>query len=120
MCSAFCETFFLRVDADQLAKGRTTFSGWSTNGDWRSLSGTVNATETRRDFLGQMASGLGGIAPASLLKEDALLAADPLPQAGSRAPHFIPKARRVIQLFMNGIDRRLTDVHGCVVKEILA
>ena len=49
-----------------------------------------------------MAGGLGGIALASLLKEDALLAAAPLPQAAPRARHFIPKARRVIQLFMNG------------------
>ena len=73
------------------------FSDWPTNGHCRSLPGTVNATETRRDFLGHVASGLGGIALASLLKEDALPAATPLPQAGPRAPHFIPKARGVVQ-----------------------
>lgn len=48
---------------------------------------------TRRDFLGRTASGLGGIALASLLGRDRLLAA-PAPS--------LPKVKRVIQLFMNG------------------
>ena len=48
---------------------------------------------TRRDFLGNMTTGLGGIALASLLGRD----------ASAHAPlHHAPKAKRVIQLFMNG------------------
>ena len=49
---------------------------------------------TRRDFLGNITTGLGGIALASLFTRDGLLAAT--------APPFAPKAKRVIQLFMNG------------------
>src|SRR5947207_3210092 len=48
---------------------------------------------TRRDFLGSLGTGLGGIALASLLQRDAF-AATP--------GHHAPKAKRVIQLFMNG------------------
>ena len=48
----------------------------------------------RRDFLSQMATGLGGIALASLLPDCSL--------AAPAAAHFPPKAKRVIQLFMNG------------------
>src|SRR5262245_754849 len=51
------------------------------------------AVLTRRDFLNHAASGLGGIALASLLGRDRLLAGP---------PPFVPKAKRVIQLFMNG------------------
>src|SRR5687767_2934226 len=50
-------------------------------------------TLTRRDFLGTLGSGLGGIALASLLQRDACAAV---------AVHHAPKAKRVIQLFMNG------------------
>jgi hypothetical protein len=46
----------------------------------------------RRQFLRQFGGGLGGIALASLLDADGLLA----------APHFKPKAKRVVQLFMSG------------------
>lgn len=68
----------------------------------------------RRDFLGQMATGLGGIALASLVEREAR-ASEP------RQPHFIPKAKRVIQLFMNGgasqcdlfdYKPRLIELHG--------
>ena len=55
-----------------------------------------------------MAGGPGGVAPALLLKEDTLVAADPHPPVWCHAPRFISKARR------------LTDVHGRVVREILA
>lgn len=48
----------------------------------------------RRNFLGHTATGLGGIALASLLSKS--VNADPI------SPHFPPKAKRVIQLFMNG------------------
>jgi len=48
---------------------------------------------SRRDFLGHLGSGLGGIALASLLQREA---------AGAAPPHHAPRAKRVIQLFMNG------------------
>ncbi len=48
---------------------------------------------TRRDFLGTLSAGLGGIALTSLMRGEAF-AATP--------PHYAPKAKRVIQLFMNG------------------
>jgi hypothetical protein len=47
----------------------------------------------RRAFLGQLGSGLSGIALSSLLANDSRAAT---------APHYEPKAKRVIQLFMNG------------------
>ncbi len=50
---------------------------------------------TRRDFLGRTTSGLGGIALASLLARDRSVAA-PIP------PQYVPRAKRVIQLFMTG------------------
>jgi len=51
------------------------------------------STLTRRDFLGTLGSGMGGMALASLLQRDAFAAA---------ALQHAPKAKRVIQLFMNG------------------
>ncbi|MBI1246646.1 DUF1501 domain-containing protein [bacterium] len=53
---------------------------------------------SRRDFLWQCGGGLGGIALASLLKQDNLLAAQPT----SGILHHPPKAKRVVQLFMAG------------------
>src|SRR3954454_13457750 len=53
----------------------------------------MNSPCTRRDFLGTLSTGLGGIALASLMRHDALALA-PLNHA--------PKAKRVIQLFMTG------------------
>jgi hypothetical protein len=49
---------------------------------------------TRRRFLG---SGIGSLALASLLREDGLLASE-----ATRSPHFAPKAKRCIYLFMEG------------------
>ncbi|HZT78875.1 MAG TPA: DUF1501 domain-containing protein [Gemmataceae bacterium] len=62
---------------------------------------------TRRNFLGHMAGGLGGVALASLLAEGGLLAAPPGANApGSltapRKPHFAPKAKRVLHVFCTG------------------
>jgi Protein of unknown function (DUF1501) len=53
----------------------------------------VNTLSPRRDFLGSLATGLAGVALASLAGPQAM-AATPPPRP--------PKARRVIQLFMNG------------------
>ena len=56
---------------------------------------------TRRDFLWQSGGGLGGIAFASLLGTDRLLA-DGLPKRPDGGLHHAPKAKRVVQLFMAG------------------
>src|SRR5262249_49104722 len=59
----------------------------------------------RREFLWHSGGGLGGVALASLLGSDGLLAAEPRRSAGLRPDgglHHAPKARRVIQLFMAG------------------
>jgi hypothetical protein len=53
----------------------------------------------RREFLGQMGSGLTSIALAALLEEQGLLAEDS-PLLGQ--PHFPAKAKRVIQIFCPG------------------
>ena len=55
---------------------------------------------TRREFLWRSGGGLGGIALASLLGEHAR--ADSTPHSALRAPHFAPKAKRVVQFFMSG------------------
>ena len=49
---------------------------------------------SRRAFLGKTAGGLGGVALSCLLRQDAV--------AGPLLPHFAPKAKRVIYLFMSG------------------
>ena len=59
--------------------------------------------QTRRQFFGRTAAGIGTTALASLLNRG-LFAAD-VSAAGHAmpiAPHFAPKARRVIYLFMSG------------------
>lgn len=57
---------------------------------------------TRRDFLDHTISGLGGIALATLLGHDDALA-ETLPDTTWKAGlHHPAKAKRVIQLFMNG------------------
>ena len=59
----------------------------------------------RRDLLRNCGLGLGGIALGALMERDGLLAA---PKSGSvnplapKPPHFKPKAKAVIQLFMAG------------------
>ncbi len=61
---------------------------------------------TRRQFFGRTATGIGVAALASLLNKDLAAAVGRLP--GGRVgglpavPHFAPKAKRVIYLFMNG------------------
>src|SRR5436305_5282163 len=52
----------------------------------------------RRDFLAYAGTGLGGIALASLLAEEAR-ASNPL---APRPPHFAPRAKRVLLIFCSG------------------
>ena len=60
-------------------------------------------TITRRHFFGRTAVGLGGAALASLLPSRAQSAQPTSPTGGlADLPHFAPKAKRAIYLFMNG------------------
>src|SRR5262245_16453317 len=75
------------------------------NTGWRTRSGTsstatsscswTDAMMNRRDFLGRAGGGFGGLALAAMLHEAEA-------QETKHAPHHAPRARRVIQLFMNG------------------
>ena len=60
---------------------------------------------TRRYFFSQCGVGLGAIALQSLLAQEgvaASLSPDPTNPLAERAPHYAPKAKRVIYLFMAG------------------
>src|SRR3990172_8130619 len=60
-------------------------------------------TSTRRDFLASLSGGIGGIALASLLAQDRLLADTPAPRPEFNGGlHHPAKVRRVIQFFRNG------------------
>ena len=56
---------------------------------------------SRRDVLGQFATGLSGMALATLLTRDASAATIP-GEAADPPPHHPPKARRAIQIFLQG------------------
>jgi hypothetical protein len=63
---------------------------------------------TRREFLSRSAFGIGSVALAHLLERDRLLAAPGKPGENlpldlkARHPHFAPKAKAMISLFMHG------------------
>lgn len=65
----------------------------------------IQSPASRREFLWTTAGGLGGVALASLLHDDGLLAAEadslknPL---ASKPAHFVAKAKNVIQIFCPG------------------
>jgi hypothetical protein len=59
----------------------------------------MNDEQTRRDFFRRASLGLGTVALAQLLQSDGYAATDPL---GPRPPHFKPRAKNVIFLFMEG------------------
>src|SRR5262252_10862125 len=62
--------------------------------------------ETRRHFFSRCGVGVGKIALASLLGEEMLSAAAVNPTA-PKAPHFTPKVKNVIYLFMAGAPSQL-------------
>jgi hypothetical protein len=62
-------------------------------------------TVTRRHFLGTVGVGLGPVALAGLLGRDA--AAGTRSPLAPKTPHFAPKAKRVIHLFMAGAPSQL-------------
>jgi hypothetical protein len=63
--------------------------------------------ETRRQFFGKMAKGLGGAALASLFGHSLLRAAGQPQKSGPRLPHMAPKAKRAIYLVMAGAPSQL-------------
>src|SRR5216684_1852508 len=65
---------------------------------------------TRRQFFGRCATGLGGLALASLLNEQLSAASGSLAPTSAlapRSPHFAPKAKRAIYLHMAGAPSQL-------------
>ncbi|QDU40188.1 hypothetical protein Mal4_45430 [Maioricimonas rarisocia] len=60
--------------------------------------------QTRRHFFGRTATGIGGAALASLLSPQAFAAPSSSPEKAGilGEPHFAPKAKRVVYLFMSG------------------
>ena len=67
------------------------------------LNGIVN----RRQFFRKNVTGLGAAALASLLPEELLGASDHGVVGGMKAPHFAPKAKRVIYMSMIGAPSQL-------------
>jgi hypothetical protein len=65
--------------------------------------------ETRRHFFGRCGVGLGQIALASLLSGDSIFGADtkPVNPMAPKPPHFPPKVKNVIYLFMAGAPSQL-------------
>ncbi len=83
---------------------------WTQNSNQKAPGRPGPGRVSRRDFFSSVADGLHGAALASLLGADlfsanpALAAADAHPHYDlkPKPPHFEPKAKAVIQLFMNG------------------
>jgi hypothetical protein len=71
---------------------------------------SIELPATRRAFLTNTAGGVGFLALAHLLSRDGLLAAEgppkpgenPTPSLAPKKPHFAPKAKAMISLFMHG------------------
>jgi hypothetical protein len=61
----------------------------------------LNFQMDRREFFGRFGLGLGGVALTQLLRTESAAAASPF-QGILAHPHFAPKAKRVIYLFMAG------------------
>src|SRR5260370_38458686 len=62
-----------------------------------------HASPGRREFISYIGGGLGGIALAWMLGKDSALANTPQPQSALNGGlHHRAKARRIIQLFLNG------------------
>ena len=57
---------------------------------------------TRRHFFSQCGMGLGSVALASLMDEKVLAEPKPVNPFAPRMPHYVPRAKNVIFLFMAG------------------
>src|SRR6476620_7138297 len=68
-------------------------------------------SQTRRHFFGQCGVGVGAIALNALLQQDGIAARpvklDPANPLAPRQPHFAPKVKNVIYLFMAGAPSQL-------------
>lgn len=73
------------------------------------IKSEVRKLITRRYFFKECGVGLGAMALASLLKDNNIFAATPKVTSPftPRAPHFAPKAKRVIYLFQAGAPSQL-------------
>src|SRR5438477_11503607 len=69
--------------------------------------------QSRRDFLATSASGVGLLAVASLLRDEGLLSAaettppDPANPLAPRPPHFAPKVKNCICIYLEGAPSQL-------------
>src|SRR6516165_9329229 len=67
--------------------------------------------QSRRDFLTSTASGIDMLALASLFRDQGLLAAETSPDAANplapRGPHFAPKAKSCICIYLEGAPSQL-------------
>jgi hypothetical protein len=80
-----------------------TLGSIARGGEPRTGEAATNDTAlNRRQFLGNMASGFAGIALTSLLGGDGALADSTLNPEFDGGLHHRARAKRVIQLFMNG------------------
>ncbi len=67
------------------------------------MIGPCASIRSRRQFLAQAGGGFGALALASLLEDEKAAAAAPSTAAdGPKPPHFQPRVKRVIWLFMHG------------------
>ena len=62
---------------------------------------------SRREYIQKIGTGLGVLGMAGIMAGDGTLAADAKPAISDKplapkAPHFAPRAKHVIHLFMNG------------------
>jgi hypothetical protein len=67
---------------------------------------------SRRDLLTRSGTGLGMLGLAALLQGTSAEASDVRPHA-TKAPHFEPKARQVVHLFMNGGPSQVDTFNYC-------
>ncbi|MCP4813916.1 MAG: DUF1501 domain-containing protein, partial [Planctomycetaceae bacterium] len=66
---------------------------------------SIRSSISRREMLNRMGAGFGSLGLAAMLAQDSMTLAAPANNAAPLAPkipHFAPKAKRVIQLFMPG------------------
>ena len=57
---------------------------------------------TRRDMLKQCGCGFGSLALSSILADEALASPTTRSPLAPKPPHFFPRAKRIIFLFMHG------------------
>jgi hypothetical protein len=62
----------------------------------------IAAQSTRREMLLRSGAGFGALALSYLLRDDPLFAGGPQHAVAARSPHFAPRAKSVIFLFMEG------------------